>query len=726
MNTRKLLTLPSTAFPTDMDWFSRQRGKPTTTMNQRGDIFVLATTDGRVHILNTNGTVEKSVEAHQGAVLSIKWNHDGSSFATAGEDGHIKMWSQSGMLRSTLAKHGLPIYSLAWSPDASHILLAAGKQLVLQPLQTNIKSITWKAHDGLVLKVDWNQVTGQMLSGAEDCKYKIWDSFGRLLYCSAPTDSPITSVTWSPDGQLFVVSNFNVLHLCDKQGWSYAVQNTETGSLFNLRWSPDGTQVAAAGGNGRVFVAQLTDRWMEWDGFEAAIKDNRTVEVHNLRNGAIDHLEFPDRISRISLKHNHLIAVTTSQCYIYNTSNFNTPMITDLRECNVTLIAQCPRYFLLVDGTNIYVYTYDARLVCSPKQTNLRTDVQDADALTLSNETIGIKNKLDGKVIYLFETESGKPIGDGKPFTHCIEILQIGLDQCSAPLEQRMAFIDRNRDLYLMSVRVFGAARKVVKLSSMTTSLVWAESSNMLAAITNENLTIWLHPSAAFIDKHLAALTTQMHETQEELGKQTELVRFTRGRLAIRRANGSMVSFGVPPYPDELHRLIAAHKWTEALCLCRSVNDKMLWACLAIFAMCAKDLDTAEVAFAEINEVDKVEYIQYVKNLPSKEMQTAEILLLCGETQDAEGVLLQAGLYFRAIMLHLCMYNWNRAIELAQSYKVALDIVLSTRQAYLKQCKRTETLERYSQQTNQKMLDPKVLRERIEEEYQKEVQEKCR
>lgn len=31
----------------------------------------------------------------------------------------------------------------------------------------------WKAHDGLILKTDWNSVNDLILSAGEDCKYKV-------------------------------------------------------------------------------------------------------------------------------------------------------------------------------------------------------------------------------------------------------------------------------------------------------------------------------------------------------------------------------------------------------------------------------------------------------------------------------------------------------------------------------------------------------------------------
>lgn len=47
---------------------------------------------------------------------------------------------------------------------------------------------------------------------------QVWDSFGRLLYFSLAYDYPVTSLSWAPDGEVFVVGSFNTLRLCDKTG----------------------------------------------------------------------------------------------------------------------------------------------------------------------------------------------------------------------------------------------------------------------------------------------------------------------------------------------------------------------------------------------------------------------------------------------------------------------------------------------------------------------------
>jgi hypothetical protein len=59
-------------------------------------------------------------------------------------------------------------------------------------------------------------------------------------------------------------------------------------------------------------------------------------------------------------------------------------------------------------------------------------------------------------------------------------------------------------------------------------------------------------------------------------------------------------------------------------------------------------------------QAEKVQFVQHIKELPLKECRTAEMMLLCGQIQDAEAVYLQAGLIFRAIFLNLELFNFDR------------------------------------------------------------------
>lgn len=131
----------------------------------------------------------------------------------------LQIWSKNGNLRSNLVQLDSPIYSLAWSPDDDALLFCSENNIYVKPTQAGLKQMHWKAHDGVVLKVDWNASNNLIISGGEDCRYKLWDSYGRLLFTSNPYDYVITSVAWAPNGEYFAVGAYEMVKLCDKTGF---------------------------------------------------------------------------------------------------------------------------------------------------------------------------------------------------------------------------------------------------------------------------------------------------------------------------------------------------------------------------------------------------------------------------------------------------------------------------------------------------------------------------
>lgn len=104
------------------------------------------------------GKLEKNVtDAHSKSLIALKWSYDGSALATTGQDGALKIWSRNGSLRTNLVQNNTkPIYSLAWSPESDAVLYCSDKFITLKPMSANQqKGTQWKAHEGLVLKIDW-------------------------------------------------------------------------------------------------------------------------------------------------------------------------------------------------------------------------------------------------------------------------------------------------------------------------------------------------------------------------------------------------------------------------------------------------------------------------------------------------------------------------------------------------------------------------------------------
>ena len=133
--------------------------------------YLVSSAEGKLQLVGKNGRMEKTVDAHRGACLTARWSHDGAGIVTGGEDGAVKIWSRSGMLRSTLVQNTVPVYALAWSPDSQQVLYATDKVLTVKPLAPNSKPLQWRAHDGVILCLDWSPSNYRIVTGAEDCRH---------------------------------------------------------------------------------------------------------------------------------------------------------------------------------------------------------------------------------------------------------------------------------------------------------------------------------------------------------------------------------------------------------------------------------------------------------------------------------------------------------------------------------------------------------------------------
>ena len=207
---------------------------------QAPDLFALACTDGSYKFVSKSGREEKNVKAHEGAVIFVKWSHDGGALLTGGEDGEVKIWSKSGNFRSSIASTGCCVYDAVWGPDDDQVLFTSNNMLMIRTVQASRKALQWKAHDGIVLCVDWNVANNFIVSGGEDCIYKVWDAFGRQMFSSRPLEHVITSIGWCPNGECFAVGTHNMIRLCDKTGWTHSRERMNCGSIMNLSWTSDG------------------------------------------------------------------------------------------------------------------------------------------------------------------------------------------------------------------------------------------------------------------------------------------------------------------------------------------------------------------------------------------------------------------------------------------------------------------------------------------------------
>jgi intraflagellar transport protein 80 len=195
----------------------------------------------------------------------------------------------------------------------------------------------------------------------------------------------------------------------------------------------------------------------------------------------------------------------------------------------------------------------------------------------------------------------------------------------------------------------------------MVDSFQWNDNNDMLTALSDGNLLTWFYPNAIYVDFDLMHKAMAKKDATD-VGKMGTITQFNGNIVSVRKLDGSQATLGISPYPKMLYEHIDKADFEKAIRMCRFVKEQTLWACLAAMSIYCRELNTVEIALAAIDEADKVQYINYIKDLPSEPSRNAALALYCKKFNEAEQILLGARLFYRAIKLNIKSYKWERAL----------------------------------------------------------------
>lgn len=204
----------------------------------------------------------------------------------------------------------------------------------------------------------------------------------------------------------------------------------------------------------------------------------------------------------------------------------------------------------------------------------------------------------------------------------------------------------------------------------------------MLASISDGKLLTWFYPNAVYVDKDLMN-KAMSNKDASDVGKLANMTSFTGNLCTVRRLDGALATLSISPYPKMLYEHVDKADFEKAIRLCRFVKESTLWACLAAMSIYCRELNTVEIALAAIDEADKVQFINYIKDLPSEPSRNAALALYCKKVNEAEQILLQARLYYRGIKMNIKLYRWDRALDIAINNKTHVDTVIAYRKKFL-------------------------------------------
>ncbi len=162
-----------------------------------------------------------------------------------------------------------------------------------------------------------------------------------------------------------------------------------------------------------------------------------------------------------------------------------------------------------------------------------------------------------------------------------------------------LAIIDKNKDLFITKV----SKPSFFKLGNMVETFAWNDENELLVALMDSKLVVWYYPHAVFVDDELGPLSRN-EKDGSNFGTNAKICSFNGTNCTIRKADGALISIsGVTPYASILQEFSKKKSWEQAIRLCRHIQVKEMWASLAAMSVYSQELNTAEVAYAALEQV---------------------------------------------------------------------------------------------------------------------------
>lgn len=111
--------------------------------------------------------------------------------------------------------------------------------------------------------------------------------------------------------------------------WAYSntkFSSPPIGSIYSIRWSKDGTQIATGSGSGALVFAHIIEQEKISRNLKAKTIGRKIIELQDIVTRTIDKIDFSDRIIKWEIGYGHLVVATTNQVHVYNEKYINTAL----------------------------------------------------------------------------------------------------------------------------------------------------------------------------------------------------------------------------------------------------------------------------------------------------------------------------------------------------------------------------------------------------------------
>jgi serine/threonine protein kinase len=219
-----------------------------------GKTLVSVSSDKTIKMWDENGNLLKTIIGHDTLIYTVEWSPDGTKFVTGSWDNKVKIWNKDGSELKTLNGHEKYVHKIAWSPDGTLIASASSDKTVrIWDINTG-KDIAVFRHNDEVNAVAWSP-DGKYIASSEGATLWVWDVNQRQeKFAIGGYNYKIYAVGFSGDSQAVGYSTAEGIRFYTIQGKYLKLVNFARTSVFDFKFSPDGSKMAFGTYDGNVWI----------------------------------------------------------------------------------------------------------------------------------------------------------------------------------------------------------------------------------------------------------------------------------------------------------------------------------------------------------------------------------------------------------------------------------------------------------------------------------------